>query len=123
MHAIEAKTITRCANFKSSVNLSPTFIIISSSFLCSHIQFLFERVPGVSKATIIDLDAHQVSNLPVFSTAYVLLEVQVCDKDHFSYSSIKCQFTEHKVNHGQWKLLTVELFNYLMFQWADEPVQ
>lgn len=75
----------------------------------------------MSKATIIDLDAHQVSNVPVFSTAYVLLEV--CDKDHFSYSSIKCQFTEHKVIHGQWKLLTVELFNYLMFQWADEPVQ
>uniref|UniRef100_A0A8C9LDD9 Histone deacetylase domain-containing protein n=1 Tax=Pavo cristatus TaxID=9049 RepID=A0A8C9LDD9_PAVCR len=39
------------------------------------LQFLFERVPGVSKATIIDLDAHQVSNFAVFST--VLLEVQV----------------------------------------------
>jgi len=34
----------------------------------------------VSKATIIDLDAHQVSNFAIFSA--VLLEVQVCDTDH-----------------------------------------
>lgn len=36
----------------------------------------------MSKATIIDLDAHQVSNFAVFST--VLLEVRVCDTDHLS---------------------------------------
>lgn len=34
----------------------------------------------MSRATIIDLDAHQVSSLPVFSAADVLLEIQVCDK-------------------------------------------
>ena len=37
----------------------------------------------MSKATIIDLDAHQVSNLPVFSAADVLLKIEVCDKYHF----------------------------------------
>uniref|UniRef100_A0A8C9F210 Histone deacetylase domain-containing protein n=1 Tax=Pavo cristatus TaxID=9049 RepID=A0A8C9F210_PAVCR len=37
------------------------------------IKFLFERVPGVSKATIIDLDAHQVSNFAVFSTVFRMI--------------------------------------------------
>uniref|UniRef100_A0A8C9LBV5 Histone deacetylase domain-containing protein n=1 Tax=Pavo cristatus TaxID=9049 RepID=A0A8C9LBV5_PAVCR len=41
---------------------------------CAYIEpFLFERVPGVSKATIIDLDAHQVSNFAVFSTVFRMI--------------------------------------------------
>lgn len=48
-------------------------------------QFLFERVPGVSRATIIDLDAHQVSSLPVFSAADVLLEIQKCVINNFFF--------------------------------------
>lgn len=46
-------------------------------------QFLFERVQGVSRATIIDLDAHQVSSLPACSAADILLKIKVYDKHLF----------------------------------------
>lgn len=73
-------------------NLSPNFLHL---FLCLYIQFLFERVQGVSKATIIDLDAHQVSSLPVFSAADVLFKIEMCDTTFFP-TSMNCQL---RVNH------------------------